>query len=119
MWNSAREEVKQSYTKEYLSSFIPTPTGGWPPKADSTVVAKAVEHALCSQFPKHRYLVPGTGTIIPLIDEYAVSVVTSTTIYFLFFSTIIHNLYAIFCKHSQTGVSRSYKTYNNNPDEDT
>lgn len=72
MWDSAREEIKQSYSKQFLQSWIFKPVGGWPPKADSTAVAKAVAHALCSAIPKHRYLIQGKGSIVPLADEYVV-----------------------------------------------
>lgn len=72
MWNSARAEVRQSYSKRYLQSWINPPVGGWPPKADSTVVAKAVAHAVCSGHPKHRYLIQGKGSIVPIADEFVV-----------------------------------------------
>ncbi|XP_060567760.1 retinol dehydrogenase 7-like, partial [Ruditapes philippinarum] len=70
MWESARDEVKQSYSKEFLQSWINPPVGGWPPKADSTAVAKKVVHALCSAYPKHRYLIQGKGSIVPFVDEF-------------------------------------------------
>ena len=74
MWESARDEVKLSYSKKYLESWINPPVGGWPPKADSTVVAKAAAHALCSASPKHRYLIQGKGSIVPFFDEFVVRI---------------------------------------------
>ncbi|XP_060567765.1 D-beta-hydroxybutyrate dehydrogenase, mitochondrial-like [Ruditapes philippinarum] len=65
IWESARSEVKQSYTKKGIDSWIQPPKGGWPPKADSTAVAKAVAHALSSEIPKHRYLVQGKWAKVP------------------------------------------------------
>jgi hypothetical protein len=85
MWESARDEVKQSYSKEFLQSWINPPVGGWPPKADSTAVAKKVAHALCSAYPKHRYLIQGKGSIVPFVDEFVVSISKFISIFQLFF----------------------------------
>jgi hypothetical protein len=72
MWENATLDVKKSYTKQYLMSWIPKPMGTWPPNDDVTPVVKAVEHALTSSSPKTRYLVDGVGSKLSLVDEYAV-----------------------------------------------
>ncbi|XP_045187745.2 D-beta-hydroxybutyrate dehydrogenase, mitochondrial-like [Mercenaria mercenaria] len=65
MWELARNEVKQSYSKKYMDSWIDPPADSRVPKADITLVAEAVVHALCSVFPKHRYIVQGKWSIVP------------------------------------------------------
>jgi hypothetical protein len=72
MWENATPEVKTSYSKQYLMSWIPKPIGTWPPNDDVTPVSKAVEHALISSSPKRRYLVDGYATKLFFIDEYTV-----------------------------------------------
>lgn len=74
MWQAAREEVKQAYSQQYMESKLFKPVGGWPPKADSSVVAKAVGHALCSGLPKYRYLIQGRGSVVFFADEFVVSI---------------------------------------------
>ncbi|KAL4238763.1 hypothetical protein ACF0H5_003471 [Mactra antiquata] len=72
MWQSVREEVKEAYSWSYMEAMLSKPVGGWPPKADSSVVARAVEHALCSGLPKYRYLIQGEGSIVFFADEFVV-----------------------------------------------
>ena len=72
MWDNATTEVRKSYSKEYLMSWLPKSKETWPPNNDVTPVVKAVEHALTSSSPKTRYLVDGFGAKISFIDEYAV-----------------------------------------------
>ncbi|XP_045171463.2 D-beta-hydroxybutyrate dehydrogenase, mitochondrial-like [Mercenaria mercenaria] len=71
MWENASQQVRKVYSKEYLMSWLPKPTGTWPPSDDVTPVVSAVEHALVSASPKSRYLVDGVGSKLSFIDEYA------------------------------------------------
>lgn len=71
MWESATPQVKESYSKRYLMSWLPKPAEKWPPTDDVTPVVKAVEHALMSDSPKSRYMVDGIGYKLSFLDEYA------------------------------------------------
>lgn len=72
MWEHASPQVRTTYSKDYLLSWLPTPSGTWPPSGDVTPVVKAVEHALVSRVPRARYMVDGIGKNLTFIDEYAV-----------------------------------------------
>lgn len=72
MWQRASPQIKETYSKRYLMSCLPTPAEKWPPSDDVTPVVKAVKHALVSESPKTRYLVDGIGCKFPFFDEYAV-----------------------------------------------
>lgn len=75
MWNSCSPQIKETYSKEYMLSWLPTSNETWPPNdGDISPILRAVEHALCATRPQARYLVDGYGKRISFIDEYGVCV---------------------------------------------
>ena len=71
MWEEASDEVKQTYSKDYLLSWIEPEVGGWESRGDTSPVVKAAEHALTSSWPKSRYLISGSAV---LLDCFAVKI---------------------------------------------
>ena len=70
MWKEASEEVKQTYGKNYVESWVEPQVGGWESRGDTSPVVKAAVHALTSSWPRSRYLIGGSAV---LIDIYVVS----------------------------------------------
>ena len=64
MWREASEEVKQTYGKAYVVSWVKPEVGGWKSRGDTSPVVKAAEHALTSSWPKSRYLISGSAVFI-------------------------------------------------------
>lgn len=75
MWSALTPEAQVTYKLQELShSHSISPVKGFHCQIDVVrQVTNAVTHALCSGSPSTRYLVDGTGTIIPYVDEYNVS----------------------------------------------
>ncbi|KAL4238949.1 (2R 3R)-2 [Mactra antiquata] len=72
MWDQATPEVKKSYSKSYLMSWLPKPVAKWPPEFDDiSSLIRSVEHAISSETPNSRYMVDGKG-ITSFLDHYAI-----------------------------------------------
>ncbi|KAL4238948.1 hypothetical protein ACF0H5_003652 [Mactra antiquata] len=71
MWNASSPQMRETYSKQYLLSWLPTSNETWPPNdGDISNILQAVEDAVCSSMPQSRYLIDGYGKHVSFIDEY-------------------------------------------------
>ncbi len=67
MWENMNDELKQTYGKDYVDTFVSEAENAIPlAMFDCSPVITAMTHALFAQSPNIRYFIPGSSSSIEI-----------------------------------------------------